>query len=246
MEYFELWDGGPVMEGSRDAEPVTTDSVLLANFPSLSGVRRAADFGCGSGVLGLILAARSKTVKIDLVEIAPAAADAAARNVELNGLGDRLRVLRRDLRTLREAEVGKYQLIISNPPYFPVGSGTAPAAGRQVAREERECTLSELARTASRLLGDGGRLAVAYPSERLAEAVCALSGAGLEPKRLRLVQTRLQSAPFLALLECRRGGKPGLSVEPVLILKNPDGTDTGEVRKIYRLPSPTTGEGGNK
>lgn len=235
MDSFALWRDGPVMEVSSDAEPVTTDSVLIANFPSLSGVTRCADFGCGSGVIGIILAARSPRVNVDLVELDPPAAELARRNVSANGLDSRLRILNRDLRSLREAEVGKYQLIVSNPPYYPVGSGTSPEAERQNAREERTCSLSELAGAASRLLGDGGRLAVVYPAERLAQAMGVFPAFGLEPKRLRLVQARIDAPPSLALLELRRGGRPGLRAEPVLILKNPDGTDTDEVKKIYRL-----------
>lgn len=235
MEKFALWPGGPVMIASPDAEPVTTDSVLLGNFPSLAGVTRAADFGCGSGILGILLAARSAKIQVDMVELDPGAAAVCRRNIAENALGDRLRVLNRDLRALTEAQVGKYHLIISNPPYFPVGAGAAPGEGRRTAREERECTLADLAGTAGRLLGDGGRLALVYPVTRLAEALRTLSEAGLEPKRLRLVQARADKAPCVALLECRRGGRPGLTAEPTLILKNPDGTDTGEVRSIYRL-----------
>lgn len=235
MDVFSLWRGGPVMELSREAEPVGTDSVLLASFPSLTGVQKAADFGSGSGLIALILASRREALRVDCVELDHAAAELCRRNIAKNGLEGRLQVLERDLRALREAEVGKYQLIVSNPPYRPLGSGASPAGGRQAAREERTCTLSELARSASRLLGDGGRLCVVYPCSRLAEAVTVFSQNGLEPKRLRLVAARADSAPSLFLLECRRGGKPGLAVEAALILKNPDGTDTPEVRKIYRL-----------
>ena len=235
MDSFALWPGGPVMEVSPAAEPVTTDSVLLANFPSLSGVTRCADFGCGSGLIGLILAERSAKINVDMVELDPAAAELARRNVELNGLSGRLRVLNRDLRSLREIEVGKYQLIVSNPPYYPVSSGTSPEKERQNARQERTCSLTELAGTASRLLGDGGRLAAVYPAERIAEAMRVFSEYGLEPKRLRLVQARLDLPPSVALLELRRCGGPGLRVEPVLVLKNPDGTDAGEVKRIYHL-----------
>lgn len=235
METFSLWRGGPVMELSRDAEPVGTDAVLLASFPSLNGVDRAADFGSGSGVIALILASRRETLSVDCVELDHAAAELSRRNIARNGLEGRLRVLERDLRALREAEVGKYQLIVSNPPYRPLGSGTSPSEARQAAREERTCTLPELARSASKLLGDGGRLCVVYPCSRLAEAVTVFSQNALEPKRLRLVAARTDSAPSLFLLECRRGGRPGLTVEPALILKNPDGTDTPEVRRIYHL-----------
>ena len=223
------------MEVSSAAEPVCTDSVILGAFPSLAGVRRAADFGCGSGVISLILSARSRTAGICMVEIDPAAAALARRNVELNNLNDRLHVLQRDLRELREAEVGKFQLIVTNPPYFVPGHGGAPAEGRRVAREERACTLAEIAEAAAKLLGDGGRLALVYPPERLAEAMVTLSGHGLEPKRLRLAAAGVEAPPFAALIECRRGGKPGLRVEPELILKTPGGEDTPEAREIYHL-----------
>lgn len=235
METFRLWPGGPVMEQSPDAQPVGTDSVLLASFPSLGGVERAADFGSGSGVIALILASRRETLRVDCVELDAPAAELNRRNIALNDLTGRLRVLEGDLRALREAEVGKYQLIVSNPPYRPPGSGSPPREDRQTAREERTCTLRELAESASRLLGDGGRLCVVYPSSRLAEAVTVFSQSGLEPKRLRLVAAQQGKAPSLFLLECRRGGRPGIAVEPALILKNPDGTDTREIRKIYRL-----------
>lgn len=235
MDGFALWPGGPWMETSPDVEPVCTDSVLLADFPSLRGVTRAADFGAGSGVLSLILAARSPAVHIDLVELSGPAAGVAERNIARNGLSGRLRVLRRDLRTLTEAETGRYQLIVSNPPYYALGSGTAPASSRQNARQEASCTLEELADSAARLLGDGGRLALVYPCARLSHALVTLTAARLEPKRLRLVQGRVDKAPGLALIECRKGGRPGLRTEPALILKNPDGTDTAEARRIYRM-----------
>ena len=235
MDGFALWPDGLWMETSPDAEPVCTDSVLLADFPSLRGVTRAADFGAGSGVLSLILAARSPAVHIDLVELSGPAAGVAERNIARNGLSGRLRVLRRDLRTLTEAETGRYQLIVSNPPYYALGSGTAPASSRQNARQEASCTLEELADSAARLLGDGGRLALVYPCARLSHALVTLTAARLEPKRLRLVQGRADKAPGLALIECRKGGRPGLRTEPALILKNPDGTDTAEARRIYRM-----------
>lgn len=235
MEEFRLWRGGPRMEVSSDAEPVCTDSVLLANFPSLSGVTRAADLGAGSGVISLILAARSEKVRVTLVELDGRAAALSERNIAANALGDRLNVLCRDLRTLRQAEVGRFQLIVSNPPYYALHSGSESKEGRRNARQENTCTLGELALSAAGLLGDGGRLALVYPCQRLSEALITLTAARLEPKRLRLVQARSDAAPSVALVECRKNGKPGLRVEPTLILKNPDGTDTDETRRIYRM-----------
>ncbi len=234
MSTLPLWPDGPVLEDCRDAQSVSTDSVLLADFAGLSGVKRAADLGAGSGLVAILLAVRSPALSADCVELSPAAAALCRQNIQYNGLQDRLTVLERDLRTLTAAEVGRYQLIVSNPPYFPLGAGTSPhTPERREAREERSCTLPELAETAARLLGDGGRLAVVYPAARLAEAVCVFQAAGLTPKRLRLVQARTDAAPSLFLLECRRRGQPGLRVEPTLLLRDETGAETPEVRRIY-------------
>ena len=236
MEAFELWPNGPKLEINKDVQPVGTDSVLLSNFVSLSGVRRCADLGCGSGVISIILSHRRPEMHIDLVDISPEAAACAKRNIQLNGLDSHLRVLQGDLRTLNEAEVGKYQLIVSNPPYFPIGSGTSPnSSKRSGARQEDTCTLGQLAFTVSRLLGDGGRFAMCGPAFRLSEALCVLSSHSLEPKRLRLVQGRLNAPPSIFLVECRRGGRSGVRVEPALIIKDDNGADTEEIRRIYHL-----------
>ena len=70
-------------------------------------------------------------------------------------------------------------------------------------------------------------------TERLAELLETLRRSGLEPKRLRLVQHDAASAPSLLLLESRRGGRPGLAVEPTLLLRDADGRETDETRRIY-------------
>ncbi len=236
MDIFELWPGGPKLETNTDVYPVGTDSVLLSNFVALSGVRKCADLGCGSGIISLILSHRRPGMHIDLVDISPEAVACAGRNIHLNGLDGHLRVICGDLRSLREADVGKYQLIVSNPPYFPIGSGTSPSSSkRSGARQEDTCTLSQLAFTVSRLLGDGGRFAMCGPAFRLSEALCILSSHSLEPKRLRLVQGSPSSPPSIFLVECRRGGRPGVRVEPALIIKDGSGADTDEIRRIYHF-----------
>lgn len=228
---FALWNGGPVFE-TTPSRPVCTDSVLLADFTRCHGKIRFADLGAGTGLIGVILAYNDPNVTGDLVEIDSVQSGTAVRNVERNGLSDRLNVLTRDLRTLK----GRYGLVVTNPPYFPVGGGTSSrSAAKSAAREETSCTLAELAATAARLLGDGGIFSMVYPASRLCEAICVLSEHRLEVKRLRLVQARTDKAPSVALIECRKSGHRGVTVEPALILKNPDGSDTDEVKRIYRL-----------
>ena len=112
--------------------------------------------------------------------------------------------------------------MVCNPPYFPPGSGresASPAA--RLARHEQPGTLDEVVAAASRLLRFGGRFCLCHRPERLADVVAALRRRGLEPKRLRTVQGAAASAPWLLLLEAKKGGKPGLRWEPPWLQDQP-------------------------
>ena len=126
------------------------------------------------------------------------------------------------------------ELLVCNPPYFPQGSGALPQdADRAAARSELLCTLPELCAAAAFLLRTGGRASFVHRPERLSGLLVSLTAAGLEPKRLRLVCRDSQAAPSLVLVEARRGGKPGLTLEPSLYLQNPDGSESDEYKHIY-------------
>jgi tRNA1(Val) A37 N6-methylase TrmN6 len=109
----------------------------------------------------------------------------------------------------------------------------AEAAAIRTARSEVTCTLEELCASAAYLLRWGGSFCLVHKPERLTDVLCALRNAAMEPKRLRFVSTTPTRTPSLILVEGRRGGKPGLTVEPPLMLQNPDGTPTDEVDAIY-------------
>lgn len=230
-----LFDGGYTLIYDDAGTKPGTDSFLLSAWPKLRGGMRCADLGAGVGLLGLLLLARRSDMTVDGAEISPSAAAVAAKNAAENGIADRLRTYAADLRALPpEFAAGRYDLVVSNPPYFRAGSG-ASAAGetRAMAREERGCTLGDVFSAASRLLRWGGRFCTVNRPERLADAMCAARDARLEPKRLRFVCLRPERAPSLFLLDCARGGGAGLAVEPPLVLKDESGRDTPEVDKIY-------------
>ena len=169
------------------------------------------------------------------LEIVPEAAELARENMAMNGFAERSGIVTGDIRAYRALfRAGSFDLAVCNPPYFPQGSG-APAQdqNRAAARSEILCTLPELCRTAAFLLHTGGRAFFVHRPERLAELFVCLTDAGLEPKRLRFVCRDAGCAPGLALVEGRRGGRPGLAVEPALYLQNPDGTESAEYRRIY-------------
>ena len=231
-----LWPGGPLF---RQAEHfrLSTDSVLLADFIRASGARRGVDLGCGSGILALLLLTRCEALRMTGLELLPEAAALAAENLAANGLSERGEIRCGDIRDCRELfPAGSFDLAAANPPYFPLSSGpVSPDPGRAAARSELSCTLDELCAAAAWLLPPGGSFSLVYKPERLSELFVCLTAHGLEPKRLRLVCGRAESPPSLALVESRRGGRPGLSVESGLILCGADGTPSAEQRRIYHL-----------
>ena len=211
-----------------------TDSFLLGAFPKLKRGEKVCDLGAGTGLLGLLLLAREPSLHITNVEIQRPACDLARRTAALNGLDASVTCVEGDLRDDSLLKAGSFDAVIANPPYFARGSGVqAENSARRTARSEVSCTLEDVCAAASRLLRWGGRLFLCLRPERMAELMELCRRYGLEPKRLRLVQNTARSAPWLLLLECRRGGKTGLAVEAPLIMTNTDGTPTADVDAAY-------------
>ena len=233
-EFNELWRGGPVFAQAEHFK-LGTDSVLLAAFANAASARRGIDLGCASGAVALLLLSENERLCMTGLEIVPEAAALARENMEKNSLSTRAEIICGDIRRHRELfRSGEFDLVVSNPPYFPLGSGRlSPDKERAAARGETDCTLSDICAAAAFLCRTGGRVCFVHKPERLSELFCAMSARGIEPKRLRLVCHTQNSAPNLVLVEGRRGGNPGLKIEPALVLRNPDGTETDEILKIY-------------
>ena len=231
----QLWPGGPVLYQAEHFR-LGTDCVLLADFARTTGARRGIDLGCASGAAMLLLLSRTETLRMTGLEIMPEAAELARRNLAENGLETRGEIVTGDIRDHRALfRAGSFDLVIANPPYYPAGSGALPAdAARAAARSELKSSLEEICRAAAYLLRTGGRACLVHKPERLSELFCRLAENGLEPKRLRLVCRRPESAPSLVLVEARRGGKPGLTIEPPLLLQGPDGGESEELARVYR------------
>jgi len=235
----ELWPGGPRFKNEAGVFRLGTDSVLLAHFTKASLVKkkkRAADLGCGSGILSILLAWDEPSLSVDGVEIQPQAARLASENVKLCGLEDRVNIVEGDLRDHSGPFIaGAYDMVVANPPYYPLGSGKRSAdANVALARDEGSCSLADICTAAGYLARWGGSFMLVHKPERLAELFRLLSASGFEPKRLRFAQHKQSSPPSLVLIESRRGGNPSLIVEAPLILANDDGSDSDEVRAIYR------------
>ena len=222
---------------SRDAFRFGMDSVLLADFARVRRGSRVCDLGTGTGILPLLLYGRASDLTCDAVEIQRDAAERAERSMALNGLEDKIRVHCRDLRKIRDfLPHGAYDLVICNPPYSAEGASIpSPKPALRTARQDAACTLGNVAAAASWLLKSRARLTLMLPAARLSEAFDTLRGCRLEPKRLRFTHANAFRPARLALIEAMLDVNPGLIVEPPLLIKNPDGADTDEIRRIYHL-----------
>ena len=213
------------------------DSVLLADFARVRPGSRICDLGTGTGILPLLLSGRAGRLFCDAVEIQPDAAERAQRSMRLNGLQESIIVHNRDLRQARQfLPRAAYDLVICNPPYSAENASLpSPSPALRTARQEGECTISDVAAAAAWLLKSRSRFVLMRPAARLTEAFDTLRQFRLEPKRLRLVHANVCRPARLALIEALLDVNPGLIIEPPLIVKNPDGTDTDEINRIYHL-----------
>ena len=211
--------------------PLGTDSMVLADFVKLPKHASVLDLGSGCGTLGLLLCAREEDCTVTGIELDKAAHAAALENIARNGLASRLHSICGDLREIPIAP-GLFRVCVSNPPYF---SGGERHSRNPDARREDFCPPDALFAAAERALSFGGDFFLVHKPERLAQLCFVASSHGLEPKRLRLVRHRPGSPVSLILLSCRKGGKPGLQLEELLLFHS-DGTPTEDYKRIYHIP----------
>lgn len=211
------------------------DAVLLSGFAEVRSGETVLDLGTGTGILPLLLSAKTEAERLIGLEIQPESAEMARRSVELNGLAERISIVNGDLKDVSSLfGRGTADVVVSNPPYMTGGHGLVnPADAKAIARHEIACTFSDVARAAATVLRPGGRFYLVHRPFRLPELMKVLSGAGLEPKRMRLVYPSAEKEPELVLLGCVKGGKPSLKTDKPLILKNESGDYTREVRENY-------------
>lgn len=210
---------GPYTLRQREGLPrVGRDSLLLGDFATLRRGDRVCDLGCGVGVLSLCLARREENLTLDGLDCQEGCVRLARENLSANRLTGW--VLAGRVEALPpELSPGSYDLVIANPPYFQPGRGETAPGSRGVARTGGEDGLLPWCRAARRLLRNGGRFALCARPEGLTALFAALTGCGLEPKRLQPVQSAADRPANLILLESVAQGHPGLTLLPTLIVR---------------------------
>lgn len=211
------------------------DAVLLAGFVKVKPGEKALDLGTGTGILPILLEARTKGAFFTGLEIQPESADMACRSVRLNHLEDKVHIITGDIREAdRLFGAGSYHVVTSNPPYMTDLHGLKnPNEAKAIARHEVLCTLEDVVSQAARLLMPCGRFYLVHRPFRLAEILTCLCSHGLEPKRMRLVHPYADRDPNMVLIEALKGGRSGMKVEKPLVIFEKPGVYRSEITEIY-------------
>lgn len=210
----------------------TSDAVLLANSVRAYKHETVVDLGTGSGVIAILLAAKTPAKRIVGVEIQTPLADMAKRSVAYNGLEDRIEIKNMDMRMTPELFKGNgADVVVTNPPYFKKCDGEV--SEKSIARSEIAITLEEVIRVASATLKFGGRFYMICKTERLADALFYMRSYGIEPKTLRMVVPKPGRTADTFIAEGRKDGGEGFKLLPDLIVRDEDGELSEEARRMY-------------
>lgn len=191
------------------------DAVLLSGFAKVKPGERALDLGTGTGIIPILLEAKTKGEHFTGLEIQPESADMAARSVAYNHLEEKITIVTGDI---KEASVrfgaGSFEVITTNPPYMIGQHGIQnDANAKTIARHEVLCDLDDILRESAKMLKQGGRFYMVHRPFRLAEIFSKMVAYHIEPKRMRLVYPFVDKEPNMVLIEGLRGGKSRLTVE---------------------------------
>lgn len=211
------------------------DAVLLADYAQAGKNDRILDMCTGTGIVPLLLAARGWGREIAGMEIQEKSADMAKRSVRINGLQDRIHIIRGDIREAASFfDAASFDIVTCNPPYMIGGHGLKnPDPEMAAARHEIYCTFRDVAGQAARLLAPHGYFYLIHRPFRLAEIMDTLREFHLEPKKMRLVYPFVDKEPNLVLIAARRDGRARLEVEKPLIVYEKPGVYTDDIRAIY-------------
>ena len=226
--------GGERCMGAGDArlQPFNAAAVM-------DGIEKAGDqvldLGTGTGIIPILMEAKTKATHLTGLEIQEESADMARRSVAINHLEDKINIVTGDIKKANKLfKAASFQVITCNPPYMIGQHGIVnPDSPLAIARHEILCTLEDVIKQAAVLLVPGGSFYLVHRPFRLAEIMCMLTRYKLEPKRMQLVYPFVDREPNMVLLEAKRGGKPRMTVEkPLIVYKEPD-KYTDDIYDIY-------------
>ena len=213
------------------------DAVLLSNFARVKKTERALDLGTGTGIIPILLTAKTEGEAFVGLEIQEESADMARRSVLYNQLEKKVEIVTGDI---KEAAgifgAASFDVITTNPPYM-IGHHviTSASDAKAIARHEVLCTLDDILRESAKLLKHKGRFYMVHRPFRLAEILSKMVREGIEPKRMRMVHPFIDKEPNMVLIEGSRGGNSRMTVEPPLIVYKDVGVYNDELLVEYGM-----------
>lgn len=211
------------------------DAVLLSGFADVKKQEVMLDLGTGTGILPILLEAKTEGSHFTGLEIQPESAQMAERSVLLNELQGKISIVEGDIKEVTSYfPSASFDVVTSNPPYMQDGGGLRNEfSPKAIARHELLCNLEDVIKGAAKMLKPKGRFYMVHRPNRLTDIFVLLRQYHLEPKRLRFVHSYIDKEPSMLLVEASRGGKPMVKVEKPFIVYEKEGTYTKEVKEIY-------------
>lgn len=211
------------------------DAVLLSGFARAKKGNTVLDMGTGTGIIPILMEAKTEASRFVGLEIQEESAEMARRSVALNGLEDKIAIVTGDIKEAGSLfDAASFDVITCNPPYMIGQHGLVnPEDAKAIARHEILCTLEDVIAQVAVLLKPGGNFFMVHRPFRLTEIMVLLHQYKLEPKRMQMVHPFIDKEPNMVLIEANRGGKPRMSVEKPLIIYKEPGVYMPEIYDIY-------------
>ncbi len=211
------------------------DAVLLSGFAAVKPGEKALDLGTGTGIIPILLEAKTEGRHFTGLEIQEEMAEMASRSVKLNGLEEKIDIITGDIKEAGRIFGGaSFDVVTTNPPYMNDSHGLKnPELPKAIARHEVLCTLEDVVREGAHVLRPGGRFYMVHRPHRLIEIITALTKYRLEPKRMKMVHPFVDKEANMVLIEAVRGGRSMIKVEKPLIVYREQGIYTDEIYDIY-------------
>ena len=230
-----FFDGRLRIKQAASGYRFSLDAVLLAWHARPRADERILDLGTGCGIIPLILTYRNPSITAFGVEIQQELAELAISNVGANRMQGRITVLRQDMRDLKPDMIGgPVDLVVCNPPFRKPDSGRVnPDSQRAIARHELKASLADVLQAVRRMLRTAGRFVTIYTAERTVELFCQMRAAGVEPKFMRLIHSRLDTEAKLILVDGVKGARSGIRLGPPLIVYDTNGEYSKEVQEMF-------------
>lgn len=212
------------------------DSVILSDFAkNIKKDAKVLDLGTGTGIISVLLCAKTNLKKIVGVEVQKDVYDMVERTIQLNNLQNKFQVINENIKNLNKIlKKNTFDVVVTNPPYKKSGTGiTNIQKQKLISRHEIMAELEDFIKISFDLLKDKGELYMVHRPERLVDILSLMRHYKVEPKKLKFVFSNKNQKPKLVLIKAVKNAKDFLDVESNLYIYNEDGEYTEELLKIY-------------